>query len=213
MESRARADFALEQLPVRNYVMDLGPEPPRSRAPASPVKAPQDQPEPPPPVAKSPKVDSTILCTGTITAADGSLVSSDWAKVIATFEFDWAGGVKAGGSASAYFNPGKPASFYLSIPSRAASVMVAAGHEGFATAFAGPFTPPLAEKLSGLQMRLSSGFSAAIEVSDETGQPIPGAKLRGKYPGLPEVEFSTPTPMPPAGSLSITSEPRRWTCR
>ena len=47
VESRARADFTLEQLPVRNYVMDLGPESPKTRAPAPPVKAPQDHPEPP----------------------------------------------------------------------------------------------------------------------------------------------------------------------
>ena len=46
VDSRARADFTIDQLPVRDYVMDLGPEPPETRAPAPPVKTPQDDPEP-----------------------------------------------------------------------------------------------------------------------------------------------------------------------
>jgi hypothetical protein len=69
-------------------------------------------------------------------------------------------------------------------------VSVAAAMQGYATAFAGPFTAPLKEKIDGIRFVLTKGFSAAIQTVDEAGQPIAGARIKGYYPGPPLLYFA-----------------------
>jgi protocatechuate 3,4-dioxygenase beta subunit len=78
-------------------------------------------------------------------------------------------------------------SFPLSVASDARSVSLAIAKPGYATLFAGPFTPPIPEKLDALHPQLTRGYSASVRVLDAAGQPVAGAKLTGYYPGPPEV--------------------------
>ena len=77
------------------------------------------------------------------------------------------------------FNP--DGTSLMRIPSDASDVGIAVTKEGYAAAFAGPFSPPLEEKLKGLHFTLRKGFSAAVQMVDEAGQPIAGARLKCHY--------------------------------
>ena len=72
----------------------------------------------------------------------------------------------------------------------ATSISIAAVAEGYAPAYAGPYTPPEKHKMRDLQLTLTKGYSASIQVTNEAGQPIAGAKLQGYYPGPPEIDGS-----------------------
>jgi len=72
----------------------------------------------------------------------------------------------------------------------AAATSLAVVAKGYATAFAGPFTPPLKEKVDGIHITLTKGFSATIQTVNEAGQAIAGAKLEGYYPGPPLLDFA-----------------------
>ena len=73
------------------------------------------------------------------------------------------------------------------------TVALAATSDGFATAYAGPFTPPTKEKLDAVRFRLERGFQAAVETVDDAGQPIIGTRLTAFYPGPPRLDLGTAT--------------------
>jgi len=68
------------------------------------------------------------------------------------------------------------------------SLSLAAVRKGWAPAFAGPFQPPFDQKLKDLKLSLNGGAQASVEIVDEQGNPIAGAKLKGYYPGPPRVD-------------------------
>jgi hypothetical protein len=87
------------------------------------------------------------------------------------------------------------ASGTIAIPmaSYASKASFAVVKEGYATAFAGPFTPPIQQKLDGCRFTLNRGSTASIEMVDEEGKPVAGATLKAYYPGPPLVVQSETT--------------------
>jgi beta-lactamase regulating signal transducer with metallopeptidase domain len=79
---------------------------------------------------------------------------------------------------------------FIGVRADSNTVSFAVAGEGYATVFAGPFAPPLKEKIVGIRFALTKGFSATIQTVDETGGPIAGAKIQAYYPGPPQVEFT-----------------------
>ncbi len=70
--------------------------------------------------------------------------------------------------------------FRASIPR--GSVYLVSSAEGYAPAFAGPFEARRGEAIQGIELVLGVGFPGRIRVTDESGQPVPGAELAGGYP-------------------------------
>jgi beta-lactamase regulating signal transducer with metallopeptidase domain len=60
-------------------------------------------------------------------------------------------------------------------------------HHAYPATFVGP--APSTEKLPRVNLTLSRGFGATIQVVDELGRPIQGAKLNGQYPGPPFLDI------------------------
>ncbi len=77
----------------------------------------------------------------------------------------------------------------VNVPADTNTEWVAATKDGYAAAFAGPFTLRNMDKLNGLELTLTQGHAAAVEVVDEAGHPIADALLSANYPGPPEVTF------------------------
>ena len=69
----------------------------------------------------------------------------------------------------------------MRIPADVKDLSFAVTNQGYAPAFAGPFSPPLEEKLRGLHFTLTKGFTAEIQVVNEAGQPIAGARVQSIY--------------------------------
>jgi hypothetical protein len=64
---------------------------------------------------------------------------------------------------------------------------------GYATAFGGPFTPPIQQKLDAFPFILGRGFNASMAIVDEEGKPVAAAALKAYYPGPPVVVLSETT--------------------
>ncbi|HSW00831.1 MAG TPA: M56 family metallopeptidase [Sedimentisphaerales bacterium] len=60
-------------------------------------------------------------------------------------------------------------------------IHVMASAKGYAPALAGPFHPEPSGRVDGIELVLGKGFSARIQVVDETGRPIRDARLTGGY--------------------------------
>ena len=81
----------------------------------------------------------------------------------------------------------------MRVPSDAKDVGIAVTKEGYAVAFAGPFSPPLEQKLEGLHFTLTKGFSAVVQMVNEAGQPIAGARLKCHYSRPLYLDFAETT--------------------
>lgn len=124
-----------------------------------------------------------VFCQVIVSVVDGAEIGRGGAKVyLDAHNAGWSMGatinVQADGMAPIHIGPD------------AAAATLAVAKEGYATAFAGPFSPPFKEKIDGLHVALTKGFGATIQTVDEEGQPIEGAKLKGYYPGPPLVSFA-----------------------
>ena len=73
---------------------------------------------------------------------------------------------------------------------RAGRTYAAVSHKGYAAAFAGPVMPGPEGTVPPLELRLGRGFDGRIEVVNQAGQPISGAKCSFAYPGPPQVSIA-----------------------
>ena len=118
-----------------------------------------------------------------VSAADGTLLGGDSTQVHVEQTFAQGGRmggnipVGGGGTAPVWINDDAP------------SAVLSAKSDGFATAYAGPFTPPAKEKLDAVSFRLERGFRAVIVTVDDAGRPIAGTRLTAYYPGPPQEDL------------------------
>ncbi len=77
---------------------------------------------------------------------------------------------------------------YFSVDEDARSVWFSATMEGYAPVHLGPLTAPLPPKLANVELTLTRGFTAAVRLQDEAGQPIPQGRVQVFYPGPPTIE-------------------------
>jgi hypothetical protein len=116
---------------------------------------------------------------GMVSTADGAPIGVNVAKIHLAMTF--------GASGMRYYNSGPDSPNpdgtlnNMQIPSDATDVIIGVSREGYAPAFAGPFSAPLEEKLKDLHLTLSVGYDAAIQTVNEAGQPIVGARLEVNY--------------------------------
>ncbi len=138
-------------------------------------------------------------CRGTVSVADGTFVDYSTVEVHYFESYGPDGnGSRSGGSGHADAD----GSISLWIGQGAARASYAVTKEGYATVYAGPFTPPTKEKIDGIHFVLTKGFSAAVVTVDEAGRPIAGARLQSYYPGRPMTKLAE-TRTDAAGSSTI----------
>ena len=152
------------------------------------------------PVPAQPTPRPSISCRATVSVADGAFVDFSTVEVYHSESYgpDGGGGRTWGGSGTADAD----GSINLNIQQGATSASYVAVKEGYATVYAGPFTPPTKEKVDGIHFVLTKGFAAAIVTVDEAGQPIAGARLESYYPDLPTTKLANTT-TDAAGSTTI----------
>ena len=107
-----------------------------------------------------------------VSAADGTLLGGDSTRVHVEQSF---GNGKQGGDTPV----GSDGAASIWMDDSTASAVLAAKSDGFATAYAGPFTPPTKEKLDAVSFRLERGFRAAIVTVDDAGRPLAGTPAHG----------------------------------
>ena len=142
------------------------------------------------PVLAQPTPSPSISCRGTVSVADGAFVDFSTVVVHRSESYGPNGG---GGRTWGSNNADADGSVDLDILQGATSASYAVAKEGYATVYAGPFTPLTKEKVEGIHFVLTKGFSAAIVTVDEAGQPIAGARLESYYPGLPVTKLAETT--------------------
>ena len=142
----------------------------------------------PSPIQPTPR--PSISCRGMVSVADGTFADFSTVEVHYSESYGPDGG---GGRSWSFNHADADGSVNLNIEQGVTSASYAAVKEGYATVYAGPFTPPTKEKIDGLRFVLTKGFSAAIVTVDEAGQPIAGARLQSYYPGPPMTELAQTT--------------------
>ena len=201
VDTWGRADFSIDELPISNFVFDLARKtddrsPPESDAVAkpadtegsvapkkellpiaSPAPSPANVAEPTPaPKTKVIEIDATA------STEDGAPLGFNSAEIHPSMIFGPSGGYGEQFFPSFNSDGTSPDGHSLMrIPSDASDVGIAVTKEGYAAAFAGPFSPPLEEKLKGLHFTLKKGFTTEVQMVDEAGQPIAGARLKCRY--------------------------------
>ncbi len=139
-----------------------------------------NQADAPPPTAHEHFVNG-----GQVSMADGTPLGPD---PITAYTHYVNGGVSGGGEEVV-----RDGWFYLNVPHDTPedkpTLKVAVGQRGCAVAFAGPFSFEDLNKLDQLEVKLTRGYSASVQIVDEAGRPVPGALLRPYYPGPPMVEL------------------------
>ncbi len=123
-----------------------------------------------------------------VTAADGTLLGGDSTLIHAEQSFgppNQIGVSTMGGNVSVEANGTAP----IWIEDTATTAVMAAASDGFATAYAGPFTPPTKEKLDAVSFWLERGFRATVETVDDAGRPIAGTQVIAYYPGPPKMDL------------------------
>ena len=133
------------------------------------------------PAPPSARASLQALYKGTVSTADHAFIDFSSVKV----EHHETFGPNGSGSMDATDNVDADGDVAFRVRSDSISASFAVVAKGYAITYAGPFTPPYKEKLDGIRFTLAKGYAATIQTVDETGKPIPGAKIEGYYPGPP----------------------------
>ena len=148
--------------------------------------------------APSPAIHKRFVNEGRVSMADGTPLGPN----PITTHTHWVDGSGSGGGSEVV----QDGVFSLDLPSDApeqtTTISVAVEQQDCAVAFAGPFTLENLDKLGRLEVKLTRGYSAAVQIVNEAGRPIPGALLRPYYSGPPMVELPE-TRAAAAGSATI----------
>ena len=208
VDTWGRADFSIDELPISNFIFDLARKtddrsPLESEVPAKSADtegnavlrkelSPAAPPAPPQTnVAESTRTPKAkiIKIEATASTEDGAPIGFDSAQIHPSMTYGPSGG--GGEQFFPSFNP--DGTSLMRVPSDATDVGIAVTKEGYAATFAGPFSPPLEEKLRGLHFTLRKGFNAAVQIVDEAGQPIAGARLKCRYSQPLYLDFAETT--------------------
>ena len=208
VDSYGLARFSIDELPVSNFVFDLArksttrdaPEADKEPDPANSEGDDATKKEPAPVASPSPTQAGGMAPTpapkakaieikATAATEDGAPIGFDSAQIHPSMIFG-----PSGASLEQFFPSfDQEGTSFMRIPSDASDVGIAVTKEGYAAAFAGPFFPPLEEKLKGLHFTLTKGFSAVVQTVDEAGQPIAGARLKCHYSRPLYLDFAEAT--------------------
>ena len=108
----------------------------------------------------------------------------------------------SGGGAETVENGVFPLDAPYDVPEDTTTLTVGVEQRGCAVVFAGPFTLANLDKAGRLEVKLTRGYGASVQIVDEAGRPIPGAWLQPYHPGPPVVEL-TKTRTDAAGNATI----------
>ena len=125
--------------------------------------------------------DKFFLTMVKVITEDGTAVGRDAGRIYTHHE-------AANGSGGASVGLDESGTAAVWVQEDSSMLAICAVKEGYAPAFAGPFAPPTREKMANLQLKLTKGFSASIQVHDDAGEPIAGATLQAYYPGPPAID-------------------------
>ena len=171
-----------------------GGQPPPGATPSTPTPADHGA-QPEKTGATTPETHPGIDSTGRVSMADGTPLGNEPITVRIY-------SLRGHGDSFVHPERAEAGSFPLRLPEDTTTATVAVEQKGCAAVFFGPLDGGHLGELNDLQVRLTRGYTASVQIVDEAGQPIAGARLRNYYRGPPAIDLPE-TVTDPAGTAVI----------